>query len=523
MKNIKRIIAAFTLIFALGACQDYDTLVKNPNLPLTVRPNLLLTGILNSMNDDNSWSTTMWFNQFWISTYTYYGTNNYDQEPFIGGGFNYSTLENIVRMEQESIDAGGSAVNPYTALGKFLKAYNYYVMTSKFGDLPLSDALQGSDNIQPAYDSQKQIFLQILNWLDESNSELASLISDGDITLAGDIYLSNDLAAWQKVVNAFTLRVLISLENVSDDADLDVQGRFAAIIGDPDTYPIMGGIDDNLQYKYNAQFNLFPKNPGNRGFTVTREVVGSTFLELTTSLNDPRTFIAASPATAEIDGGKALTDFTAYVGGSAGEDMGVLGDNSQTGNYSYVNALRYYSTYDGSSAEPGIIIGYPEMCFNIAEGINRGWAVADAETWYVNGITASMEFFGISDGTAIPISDPELPLLVDTYVASVTDYLAQPSVVYQGDNADGLAQILNQKYIAFWQNSNWEAFFNARRTGIPAFKTGDGTGNSGTIPTRWQYPFAEQTANTSNYETAVQSQFGGTDDINGLLWLNKSN
>ncbi len=522
MKNIKRIIAAFTLIFALGACQDYDTLVKNPNLPVSVPPNLLLTGILNGMNDDNSWSSSMGFNQFWISTYTYYGTNNYDQEPFIGGGFNYSTLENIVRMEEESVNSGGAAVNPYTALGKFLKAYNYYVMTSKYGDLPLSEALQGSENTQPAYDTQKQIFIQILNWLDESNSDLASLIDNGDLSLSGDIYLNNNLAAWQKVVNAFTLRVLVSLSNYESDADLDVQGRFADIVGNPDTYPIMGGIGDNLQYTYNAQFNLFPKNPGNRGFTVTRENVSSTFLELTTSLNDPRTFIAACPAPAEIDGGKALTDFTAYVGASPGDDMGLLGNNAQSDFYSYVNSLRYYSTYDGSAAEPSIIIGYPEMCFNIAEGINRGWATDDAEPWYVNGITASMEFFGITDGAVIPISHPQLPEKVGEYVASVTDYLAQPSVTYLGDNADGLAQILNQKYIAFWQNSNWESFFNARRTGIPAFKTGDGTGNSGKIPMRWQYPFAEQTANTSNYDAAVQSQFGGSDDINGVLWLNKN-
>ena len=131
-------------------------------------------------------------------------------------------------------------------------------------------------------------------------------------------------------------------------------------------------------------------------------------------------------------------------------------------------------------------------------------------------------FFGITDGAVIPISHPQLPEKVGEYVASVTDYLAQPSVTYLGDNADGLAQILNQKYIAFWQNSNWESFFNARRTGIPAFKTGDGTGNSGIIPMRWQYPFAEQTANTSNYDAAVQSQFGGSDDINGVLWLNKN-
>ena len=522
MKTFKRIIAVFGLALALNSCQDYNELVKNPNLPVAVPPNLLLTGLLNTMNDDNSWSGAMWYNQFWISTYTYYGTNNYDQEPFIGGGFNFLDLSNVVRMETEATASGGGAVNPYGALAKFLKAYHFYNMTSKFGDLPMSQALKGTENPAPVYDTQKQIFVQILAWLNEANTDLATLINNGDVSLAGDIYLGNNLRAWQKVVNTFTLRVLVALSKKEADADLNIKAKFAAIVGNPSTYPIMTGNGDNLKYTYNAQFNLFPKNPGNRGFTVTRENVGATFLELTTSLKDPRTFIAACPAPSLISGGKALDDFTAYVGASNGTDMGTLGNDAQSDKYSYVNSLRYYSTFDGSNAEPAIIIGYPEMCFNIAEGINRGWASGTAATWYVNGITASMNFYGITDGAKLPISHPQLPVKVGEATADLTGYLAQTAVTYKGNNADGLTQILQQKYIAFWQNSNWESFFNARRTGVPAFKTGAGTGNGGKIPTRWQYPFAEVTANKANYTSAVQSQFGGTDDINGVLWMNKN-
>jgi hypothetical protein len=103
---------------------------------------------------------------------------------------------------------------------------------------------------------------------------------------------------------------------------------------------------------------------------------------------------------------------------------------------------------------------------------------------------------------------------------SVTDYLAQPSVQYQ-DGAAGLTQILNQKYIAFWQNSTWEAFFNQRRTGVPAFSSGPGNGNGDKIAVRWQYPVAEIAANKVNYEEAVQRQFAGKDDLNGLMWILK--
>jgi hypothetical protein len=43
---------------------------------------------------------------------------------------------------------------------------------------------------------------------------------------------------------------------------------------------------------------------------------------------------------------------------------------ANSGNYSLINRHHYYETYTG---EPSIQIGYPELCFNIAEAINRGW------------------------------------------------------------------------------------------------------------------------------------------------------
>jgi hypothetical protein len=217
--------------------------------------------------------------------------------------------------------------------------------------------------------------------------------------------------------------------------------------------------------------------------------------------------------------GKKFTDITAYTGAPAGLSMGDLGTNAQGGLYSYVNALRYSFDFAGSKAESAMIIGYPELCFNIAEGINRGWTTGDAATWYNKGITASMNFLGISENSSIAVGNLNG---TKTYGSisniSVTAYLAQPAVAYQG-GTDGLKQILTQKYIAFWQNSNWEAFFNQRRTGVPAFSSGPGTGNGTKIPKRWQYPVAEAAANGSNYNAAIQRQYQGADDLNGTMWI----
>ena len=315
MKTHTKIITAVLAMILLGSCQDYNMLVKNPNLPLTAPPNLLFTGILNSMADDNAWqgfSGSMSANQFWISTYTYYGTNNYDQDPWIGGSFNYySTLQNVVQMELEAKKAGAPDPNPYSSLGKFFRAYYYNLMSQKYGDLPQSEALQGGAKISPVYDSQHDIYVQILKWLDDANTELGAMVAapgSVSVPLAGDMYLGNDLSKWQKLVNTFTLRVLVSLSKKQADATLGVPAKFAAIVNNPAKYPVMAGLEDNLQYVYNAQFNNYPKNPGNIGFNISRENVSSTFLNITTSLNDPRTFVTSTPAPAQLTAGKAFDD-----------------------------------------------------------------------------------------------------------------------------------------------------------------------------------------------------------------------
>jgi len=527
MKSQIKIYTIVIVLLVMGSCQDFDVLVKNPNLPTAVPPSLLLTGALEHMNNQNSWDGKQGSQsaaQFYVSTYDYYGTNNYDQEPFIktSNNFEYTkVLQNLVQMDLEAKNAGQNDVNPYSALGKFLKAYYFNLMSQKMGDLPLSEALQAGGNPTPKYDTQKEVYVQILKWLEESNSDLSALIASNDGTLSGDIYLGNDLSKWQKVVNSFTLRVLISLSKKESDADLNIKQKFAAIVSNPAKYPVLSGLSDNLQYTFNAAYNPYPKNPTSLGRDGTRENVGSAFLNLTTTLNDPRTFIVATPAPAKLISGLTYKDHAAYVGAPAGASMSDLGVNAQGGQYSYVNALRYSFDFAGSKAEPAIILGYPELCFNIAEGINRGWATGNAATWYNNGVTAAMSFLGINEGSSIPVGN-----LTGTTIygsvdnISVAAYLAQPAVQYQA-GATGLTQILQQKYLAFWQNSNWEAFFNQRRTGVPTFSEGAGSGNGNKIAKRWQYPRAEADANASNYNAAVQSQFGGEDTLNGLIWIIK--
>lgn len=95
----------------------------------------------------------------------------------------------------------------------------------------------------------------------------------------------------------------------------------------------------------------------------------------------------------------------------------------------------------------------------------------------------------------------------------ISEYLNSSVVAYGGQ----LEQILNQKYIAFFNNSGWEAFYNIRRTGIPALNIGDNMNNpSGKIPVRWRYPQAEYQTNEAKVQEAIKRQFNGTDGVDDL-------
>jgi hypothetical protein len=249
--------------------------------------------------------------------------------------------------------------------------------------------------------------------------------------------------------------------------------------------------------------------------------MAATYLNTLASLNDLRAMKVAEPARGL---GFGDTDFKSFVGGQSGQDQSTMANLVQSGKISLIGRHRYYETLTGENT---FLVGYPEMCFNIAEAINLGWAPGDAETWYKNGIFADLGFYGVNDGANTVTFQKSGGLLGDDVSYPVTfnysTYYAQAAVKYSGNTADGRKQILTQKYLAFARNSGQEAYYQWRRTGVPTFNAGPGNTNDAefTIPQRYQYPVNERSANKANYDKAVQSQYGGSDDIYALMWILK--
>ena len=524
MKTNKLIILLVAIIaITVSSCtKTFEKYTPNPNQPTSVPAYLLLRQIENDImvfpgGDEEKWS------QYTLSTYTYYGTNEYWSGS---ANLQYNTLENVVAMENEAAKAS-SGVTPYSALAKFFKAYIYVGMSLKVGDLPMSEALKGLANSKPKYDAQKQIFLQSLQLLEDANTQLTTLIANSNTALLGDFYFQDKLSGgvdpltalkkWQKVVNTYKLRVLIELSKKSADTDLNIKQKFADVIGNPTKYPIMTDMSDNWEYVYNASYNYYPNNKNNYGNDALRLCVANTWLNTLSNLNDIRAMKVADPAR-----GLSFSDtsFKSFVGGGAGQDMSLLGGNIVALKISPIGRKRYY---DGFTGENTFLVGYPEMCLNIAEAVNRGWITGQsADTWYQKGVKAMFAFYGIVDGAnTISFLKGTAPGDYVNYTVnfSFTNYFNQTAVKYAGDNATGLDQILTQRYLSLARNSGLEGYYQWRRTGVPTFDAGPGTGNSNNIPLRFQYPSSELSTNGTNLNAALTSQYGGKDDINAKMWI----
>lgn len=576
MKQIKNICLIITGVLLIVSCnKKIESLQTDPNNPTSVTPNLILGNVLNNMSGNgsanlggiNSWDNVHDWNQFHCQNYDYYGNNIYS---WTNGSFDpYLVLKNVVQMETEATTRGAASINPYEAVGKFVRAYYYYNMTSLFGDVPQVQALQAG-NTTPAYTSQKQVFQYILNTLDTANTHFATLISKNDNSLSAtqDLFYQGNLVKWQKLVNSFKLRVLISLSGKASDPDLNVAAQFAAILNNPSTYPIFTSQADDMAYVYNPggsnAYSQYPFNPSNFGSIAGRFNMASTYVSALTSLSDPRVFVTCEPVSnlyrREFDlngyiidssytdsNGKVVycykgTDsiavtplvkadstnpaqFKLFVGASTGEPLATMYGNANAGKYSYINRNRYYKNFTG---EPDVLVGYKELCFNIAEGITRGWATGNAEAYYKTGIAESMNFYGIGISKTVftayflPGGTGALSSITAYPVSfNFANYYAQPSVMLSSTASTAISQIVLQKYIASFENSGYEAYYNWRRTGVPAFQGGSGVGNNGIVPKRWAYPVSEQAQNSTNYKAALTAQGYTADDLNQTMWILK--
>lgn len=394
-----------------------------------------------------------------------------------GTGFWNNSYKWIKQVQDMKLAAEKDNDPNYLAVSMVLNAWIYSNLTDTYGDVPFSEASNLDEGItQPKFDRQKDIYVKLLDDLKAANSLFVTTK-----TLTGpDLFYKAESDAsgiinWKKFCNSLSLRLLTRI--LSKNGEVNVNERILEIINDPTKYPVFLSNTETAKLAVTGVAPLLPPIARPQDFTTGR-VASAFFVETLKANNDPRMALFFGQAKS-IPGNANI----GYKGAPSG--------------YAYGTTFNYQpSNMNQNLAKaPLNILVYPyaELQFILSELAFKGIIPGSAQTYYENGVKATIEQWGAT----VP-----------------ANYFANPNVAYNGT----LERIMLQKYVAlfFVDQQQW---FEKRRTGFPVLPNNGGLLNNGIMPSRLMYPPNPRVLNTTNYQAAVQ-QMGG-DDINVKVWWNK--
>lgn len=460
------------LAILLSSCDDFGSLNNDPNSPSQVRTELLLTNAETSISDAIAAPIPTLYVQYIAETqYTddqeYRSTNASFNGWYTGPLQNLQTIIDLNSDEATRNDVlSGGSNNNQIAVARILKVYFYQMMTDRWGMIPYSEALQGSQNFAPSYDRQMAIYEDLFTELEEAVTQ----IDDGP-PVNGDILFSGDMDQWVRFANSLRARAALRL---ADAAPEMAEAEFTAAYN-------AGLIDEDVLYPYLAEANN--ENPWYTRFqTRTDYAIHITIADYMKELEDHRILKYANPAPnySDSDGQVSFDEirgmpFLLDAGELTNDEISFPGAAIGAGGPSV-----------GQQDAPLPIITVAEMNFAVAEAIERGWVAGSAAEFYESGIRASWQQWGVYDE--------------DNFAA----YMAQPEVEYGTDIWQ--AQIGTQKWVALFP-SGYEAWSEWRRLGYPELEPNPfGVGAEPQIPARYTYPSSETNLNSANYEEAVDIQ-----------------
>ena len=477
---MKKLILILTAaVFAVSCSDNLEDLNQNIKDPTTVSGESLFASAQKQLADQivtpnvNLNNLRLWTQQLQETTYT--DESQYDQITRAIPDNHWRELyRDVLKDLKESARVITETDNDLTnnlkpnklAIIEVLNVYAFSNLVETYGDIPYSEALD-IDNLLPVYDDGLTVYKDLISRL---NAAIGSMnTSVGSFDGSTDLIYGGDVAQWKKFANSLKLRMGIMLSDV--DAALSkstVESAFSS--------GVFTSNADNGSYQYSAAAPN--NNPMNDNLVLSGRndyVAAVTIIDIMNDLEDPR----RPSYFTDVDG--------EYIGGQ-------IGEISAYPDFSHVADALVDPT------APGVLLSYVEVRFLLAEAAARGYSVGgDAATHYAAAITASFDYWGVSD---------------------VASYLGKPEVDYASAIATSSStpawkQVIGvQAYLGLY-NRTFASYLSIRRLDYPIL-TQPTDAVSG-FPTRYTYPVVEQTLNGANYDAAA-SAIGGDAPETQLFW-----
>jgi hypothetical protein len=473
MKKYSLFIFLAAALVAASCTKELEKVNVNPNASENAQPDYLLTSALKTTGDAY-WGTSSTMNSSLLFVQHWAKIQYTEEDRYVFSNTSFQSLwatayaQSITNLNK-IIELGEKQGNPnYKGAALVLRSWVFQLLTDAYGDIPYRQAGNIDAYITPAYDSQKDVYLGLLQDLKTAKG----LLDPAGKVIAGDVLYNGNIARWQKLANSLRLRIALRIADREPAAakavveELTREG--AAFISD---------VADNAQLVYLASPN---QNPVNALFETRDDYrVSKSMVDKLIQLNDPRLPVYVS---------KTQSGTVPYVGVPNGLTT------SDASNLGFTRTSKPGAYFTAAQA-PAVLITHAEVLFLRAEAAARGFTAEDAAALYVQAIKASLKQYGISE-------------------ADVNTYLARPEIQYNATNFR--RSIGEQKWIALY-GQGLEAFAEWRRLDYPQLPPAVAGVLNGQVPVRFIYPGTEQSLNGTNYKQAVARQ--GTDALTTKLWF----
>lgn len=507
MKKLKIVLGLFLIISLLSGCDNYEDINTNPDTTTQVSASMLCTNVVLQVTRFSGRDAKVLVAENALPKYVGYANEGQMGEQYNKiGGSSFGGMTMLPNLDKMLEYAQGSVMeDSYKGMASFARAYLFFRLTMEMGDIPYSETNQGAEGLyRPKYDTQEEVFKGVLDELKEADQYFAV-----GQTFTGDPTPYNgDPAKWRRAVNAFSLKVLMTLSQKESVASLDIKNRFAAIVASGQLLEANTGF---LGLNYSTQ-NKHPLSGTNDLFT-SRTVISSLLIDNLKNLNDRRMYYFAEPAGAQIAAGKSADDPEAFVGLDVSIDYATMNAGHSANLYSLLN--KRYLTEEAT--EPRMVMTYAEQQLILAEARIKGWiSTGNARDYYESGVKAALAAIGATKASYAhgkPIDQ-----------AYINGYFTGEAA-FKATTEEQLKQIWMQRYLLQFMQDAQSSYFEYRRHGFPVFPINPATSlnenNKNGLPMRWLYPSSETNYNRENLEEALQRQYDGYDEINKIMWLLK--
>jgi hypothetical protein len=459
-----------------GCKKGYLDINTNPNTATSSTPQLVLPALLNNMS--SSFITYFNFGSRIVGYQANGGGFSFVGTPTITYNFDSGTNTGLftnafsdLRSIQYLINttSGVPQYALYNGVARILKSYNYQLLVDEYGDVPYTNALLGSDNVTPTYDSQTAVYQSLVTEIDAAIALLKANATSTTVTRLtinnADLMFGGNVTRWIQFANNIKLRILTRAQT----------GPLASFVSTAfTTFSSEGFLLDDVLIQPGYVSTSARQNPlwENYQSTYTGTTTGNSYIPTTWMYS----FYNGTKLT---DAGRGALTYRLFAAGTT--PRGQLGapnnPNSGAPNW-YVGTNVGLTSTEAQGLLKSRVMGqliFPasEIYFLLAEAALNGRqlpAVAgvdnNAAAYFDAGIKASYNYltkFGTSTASSAAT-------VLNTYLAGYK--AANPASFLVNYNlaitdAQRLEAIITQKYIALNFVNGYEAWQEYKRTGYP--------------------------------------------------------